>query len=153
MLPTLAGSGSVCGMLTGWVSSGAGAGSFGSPGSWASGTRIGRPALLVPAVTGSRWAGILTAGLGPSPPPPRDHQRVPFPVGAGGPLVPRAAAPMMSSARAGRGFAPFAGPPFGGADVGTPETGTADTGTPDTGTPDTGAADTGTAETGTAETG
>src|SRR5690348_15249410 len=71
-----------------------------SEGSWASGTRIGSPAPLVPAVTGVRGAGIWGAALSPpaaaaaAAAPSFDHQRVLLLLGSA-PL----AAPMMSSAR------------------------------------------------------
>src|SRR5438477_10684589 len=70
-----------------------------SEGSWASGTRIGSPAPLVPAVTEARGAGMCTV-LSPAPAaaaaaaPSFDHQRVPLLFGPA-PL----AASMMSSAR------------------------------------------------------
>jgi hypothetical protein len=147
--PTCAGSGSPrgtgAGVSTGWVV---------SPlkGSCAIGTRIGKPAPLVPAVTGSRWTGIASGWLGerlagwPAS-PPRDHHRVPLPAVA---ALPRAAAPMMSSAREGprrAGVPPFNPPAAGGPEVcaGAPETGGPETGGPETGGADTGGADTGAA--------
>src|SRR5687767_10844026 len=131
MLLTLAGSGSVCdATLIGCVTSGMDACPV-SPGSCARGTRIGRPLALVPAVTGVRWAGTDgTDEAGASPAAAFDHQRVPL---AGGAALPRAAAPMMSSAREGprRG----AGPAFDGRWAGGPEAGDAAVppGTPETG--------------------